>query len=131
MSELVALLDSLPEGVNVVAVMVQCYTGGFARFIYDKADPENGLAKQSRCGFFATVHDREAAGCTPDVDETTYVEYSTYFWEAARRALACGQADRPPRLRRRRKDLVCRGARVYGAQCRYDRSATHLIERIS
>jgi hypothetical protein len=81
-SEFVALLDSLPEGVSVVAVMVQCYTGGFARFIYDKADPENGLAEQNRCGFFATVHDRVAAGCTPDVDETTYVEYSTYFWEA-------------------------------------------------
>ncbi len=81
-SEFVRLLDSLPEGVNVVAIMVQCYTGGFARFIYDKADPENGLAKQNRCGFFDTVHDREAAGCTPDVDETTYVEYSTYFWEA-------------------------------------------------
>jgi hypothetical protein len=28
------------------------------------------------------VHDRVAAGCTPEVDETTYVEYSTYFWEA-------------------------------------------------
>jgi hypothetical protein len=81
-SDFVTLLDSLPEGVSVVAVMVQCYTGGFARFIYDKADAENGLAKQSRCGFFATVHDRVAAGCTPDVDETTYVEYSTYFWEA-------------------------------------------------
>src|SRR5262245_17082381 len=81
-SEFVALLDSLPEGVSVVAVMVQCYTGGFARMIFDKADPENGLAKQNRCGFFATVHDRVAAGCTPDVDETTYVEYSTYFWEA-------------------------------------------------
>ncbi len=81
-SEFVGLLDELPEGVSVVAVMVQCYTGGFARFIYDKADPENGLAKQQRCGFFATVHDRVAAGCTPDVDETTYVEYSTYFWEA-------------------------------------------------
>ena len=81
-TDFVRLLDTLPEGVSVVAVMVQCYTGGFARFIYDKADPENGLARQQRCGFFATVHDRVAAGCTPDVDETTYVEYSTYFWEA-------------------------------------------------
>lgn len=81
-SDFVALLDRLPAGVRVVTVMVQCYTGGFARFIYEQADPEKGLAKQNRCGFFATVHDREAAGCTPDVDETTYVEYSTYFWEA-------------------------------------------------
>jgi hypothetical protein len=81
-TDLVGLLDTLPEGVSVVAVMVQCYTGGFARIFYDKADPERGISKQSRCGFFATVHDRAAAGCTPDVDETTYVEYSTYFWEA-------------------------------------------------
>ena len=81
-SEFVGLLDRLPEGVSVVAVMVQCYTGGFARMIFDDADEESDLAKQSRCGFFATVHDRVAAGCTPDVDETTYVEYSTYFWEA-------------------------------------------------
>jgi hypothetical protein len=91
-SEFVALLDSLPEGVSVVAVMVQCYTGGFARMIYDKADPENGLAKQNRCGFFATVHDRVAAGCTPDVDETTYVEYSTYFWEAMAGRTRAGKA---------------------------------------
>jgi hypothetical protein len=81
-TDLVRLLDTLPEGVGVVAIMVQCYTGGFARMIYDKADPDRGLAGQNRCGFFATVHDRAAAGCTPDVDETTYVEYSTYFWEA-------------------------------------------------
>jgi hypothetical protein len=81
-TDLAGLLDTLPEGVNVVAVMVQCYTGGFARIVYDKADPERGISKQNRCGFFATVHDRAAAGCTPDVDESTYVEYSTYFWEA-------------------------------------------------
>jgi hypothetical protein len=68
--------------VSVVAIMVQCYTGGFARFIYNQADPDKGLSRQQRCGFFATVHDRAAAGCTPDVDEATYVEYSSYFWEA-------------------------------------------------
>lgn len=95
-SEFVALLDTLPEGVSVVAVMVQCYTGGFARMIFDKADPENGLAKQNRCGFFATVHDRVAAGCTPDVDETTYVEYSTYFWEAVAGHTRSGKPITPP-----------------------------------
>jgi hypothetical protein len=95
-SEFVTLLDSLPKGVSVVAVMVQCYTGGFARMIFDKADPENGLAKQSRCGFFATVHDRVAAGCTPDVDETTYVEYSTYFWEAVAGHTRAGKPITPP-----------------------------------
>ena len=40
------------------------------------------MSSRIRCGFFATVHDRAAAGCTPEVDEANYVEYSTYFWEA-------------------------------------------------
>src|SRR3954471_20758098 len=95
-SEFVTLLDGMPEGVSVVAVMVQCYTGGFSRFIYDKADPKNGLAKQNRCGFFATVHDRVAAGCTPDVEETSYVEYSTYFWEAIAGHTRTGKPITPP-----------------------------------
>ena len=129
-SDFVALLDRLPEGVSVVAVMVQCYTGGFARFIYDKADPENGLAKQNRCGFFATVHDRVAAGCTPDVDETTYVEYSTYFWEALAGHTRTGQPIVAPRLRPRRPHLVCRGPRLHRAERRYDRPAAHVLQRI-
>ncbi|MEO2018762.1 MAG: hypothetical protein ABGZ53_30815 [Fuerstiella sp.] len=81
-SEVVGLLDKLPQGVRVVAVMVQCHAGGFARFIYNEGDPNKGLSTQQRCGFFATVHDRPAAGCTPEINEATYVEYSTYFWEA-------------------------------------------------
>ncbi len=79
---LVELLDGLPQGVSVVTVMVQCHSGGFARCIFNAADPQRGLAAQRRCGFFATVHDRPAAGCTPEIDEANYREYSTYFWEA-------------------------------------------------
>src|SRR5207247_1966972 len=36
----------------------------------------------SRCGFFATTHDRMAAGCTADVMEESYQDYSTYFFAA-------------------------------------------------
>jgi hypothetical protein len=82
MTEFVELLDRLPKGVAVVVVMVQCHAGGFARIIYDGGDPDRGLSEQQRIGFFATVHDRAAAGCTPDIDESSYVEYSTYFWAA-------------------------------------------------
>jgi hypothetical protein len=80
--EVVNLLDRLPEGVRVVAIMVQCHAGGFARFIYNEGDAKKGLSSQERCGFYATVHDRQAAGCTPEVNEASYVEYSSYFWEA-------------------------------------------------
>ncbi|KAA5539628.1 hypothetical protein FYK55_23660 [Roseiconus nitratireducens] len=82
MTEFVAMLDQLPQDIDVIAVMVQCYTGGFARSIFTGGDPDKGLSPQRRIGFFATVHDRPAAGCTPEVDETNYVEYSTYFWAA-------------------------------------------------
>lgn len=80
--EFVKMLDKLPIGVEVITVMVQCHAGGFARFIYNEGDPGQGLSSQKRLGFFATVHDRQAAGCTPEVDEANYVEYSTYFWAA-------------------------------------------------
>jgi hypothetical protein len=36
----------------------------------------------ARAGFFSQVHDRAAAGCTPDVDEADYQEYSSFFWAA-------------------------------------------------
>ena len=67
-----------------------------ARFVYNEGNPDRGLSKQARCGFFATVHDRPAAGCTPDIDETTYVEYSTYFWEAIAGHNRVNQPIEPP-----------------------------------
>ncbi len=82
MTELVKMLDQLPEDVEVVTVMVQCHAGGFARFMFNGGDPDRGLSKQRRIGFFATVHDRPAAGCTPAIDEASYVEYSSFFWAA-------------------------------------------------
>ncbi len=75
-------LDKIPAEVPVVMVMVQCYSGGFANFIFKEGDPKKGMADHSRAGFFATVHDRVAAGCTPDIREENYQEYSTNFWEA-------------------------------------------------
>lgn len=94
--ELVKLLDTLPEGVRVNVVMVQCHAGGFARLIYNEGNPDRGLSKQARSGFFATVYDRPAAGCTPEIDETTYVEYSTYFWEAIAGHNRVNQPIEPP-----------------------------------
>lgn len=82
-SEFVQLLDRLNPGVEVIAVMVQCHSGGFARMIFNGGNPDRGFTNRRRCGFFATVHDREAAGCTAEIDDAnTYVEYSTYFWNA-------------------------------------------------
>ena len=80
--EFYQLLEKLPPSVPVVLVMVQCFGGGFADFIYTDCDATKGLSARSRCGFFATLPNRTAAGCTPDIVEEDYKEYSTYFWAA-------------------------------------------------
>jgi hypothetical protein len=89
-------LDELPKDVPVVAVMVQCYSGGFGNFIFKGGNPSKGLAEHPRCGFFSTVPDRVAAGCTPNVNEADYREYSSYFFEALCGESRTGQAVTPP-----------------------------------
>ncbi len=90
-----AMLDKLDPKVSVVLVMVQCFSGGFADVIF--SDPQNNkLSAANRCGFFATVHDREAAGCTPDISEEDYKEYSTYFWAALYGKTRLGDAIQKP-----------------------------------
>jgi hypothetical protein len=81
-SDLAQMIEGLPQGVQVVTVMVQCYAGGFASLIFNGGDEKAGLSDRDCCGFFATVHDRPAAGCTADIHEDNYHEYSSYFWAA-------------------------------------------------
>ncbi len=80
MSELNTWLDQLPERLPVVMVMAQCYCGGFSHTMFEGADPEKGVAKRPRAGFFAQQHDLPAAGCRPDIENDE--EYSSYFWGA-------------------------------------------------
>lgn len=82
MTEFAEHLDKLDPELPVVMVMVQCYGGGFANTVFKEGDPAKGLTGHNRCGFYATVHDRTAAGCTPHVNEVDYREYSSYFWAA-------------------------------------------------
>lgn len=89
-------LDELPADVPFVAVMVQCYSGGFGNLIFQGGDPDKGLADHLRCGFFSTVPDRVAAGCTPNVDQAEYREYSSYFWEALSGVSRTGQSIEKP-----------------------------------
>lgn len=83
-------LTAVDPQVPVVVVMVQCYSGGFADMLY--ADMEKPIpVERPWCGFYATVPDRVAAGCTPDTKEEDYHEYSTYFFEALRGQTRTGQ----------------------------------------
>ena len=76
------LIDELPKGVRVMVIMAQCYSGGFAHLIFPEADESKGDKDRVVSGFFSTTHDRMAAGCTPDIDEENYDEFSSHFWAA-------------------------------------------------
>ncbi|MEB3295340.1 MAG: hypothetical protein VKJ24_19475, partial [Synechococcales bacterium] len=74
------MLDRLPPEKPVVTVMVQCYSGSFANLIYQKGDPKRPVALHNRCGFFATVKELPSVGCTPEVNEADYEDYSSSFF---------------------------------------------------
>ncbi len=74
------MLDAFPTEKPFVAVMVQCYSGAFANLIYKGGNPKQGVALHDRCGFFATVKERPSVGCTPEVNEADYRDYSSSFF---------------------------------------------------
>ena len=82
MENMAEKLEVLPSDQACIFVMVQCYSGGFAQVMFKDGSHKKGLSEKPRAGFFATTHNRVAAGCTPDVRESDYREYSTQFWEA-------------------------------------------------
>ena len=82
MKDFTTRLQTIPAEVPVVCVMVQCYSGGFQNIIFKEGDPKKGLASNNICGFYATVYNRIAAGCTPEINEEDYQEYSSWFWSA-------------------------------------------------
>jgi hypothetical protein len=73
-------LNKLPSTTPVITVMSQCYAGSFANFIYQDANPKRPVVAQPRCGFFATVEYLPSVGCTPEVDEADYKDYSSSFF---------------------------------------------------
>ena len=73
-------LDRLPPEMPVVTMMAQCFAGSFANFIYQDGNPQRPLALQTRCGFFATIATQPSVGCTPEVNEADYKDYSSSFF---------------------------------------------------
>ncbi|MBE9099708.1 hypothetical protein [Vacuolonema iberomarrocanum] len=78
--DLAQTFDQLPADTPVVSMMAQCYSGSFANLIYTDGQPSQGLAEQDRCGFFATLRTLPSVGCTPEVNEADYRDYSSSFF---------------------------------------------------
>ncbi len=73
-------LNQLPQDSHIVTMMAQCFSGSFANYIYQNGDPNQPLTKQTRCGFFATIKTLPSVGCTPEVNEADYKDYSSSFF---------------------------------------------------
>ncbi|MGH2415037.1 MAG: Caspase domain-containing protein, partial [Microcystaceae cyanobacterium] len=78
--QLANLFDRLPQNTQIVTMMAQCFAGSFANIIYQGGIPGTSVALQTRCGFFATVSTKPSVGCTPEVDEADYQDYSSSFF---------------------------------------------------
>jgi Caspase domain len=79
--EFAKFLDRFPPSKPVVTVMVQCYAGAFANsLVYENGDPQAKVAERHRCGFFATTKSLPSVGCTAEVNEADYRDYSSSFF---------------------------------------------------
>jgi hypothetical protein len=78
--QLAKVLDQMPYQKPFVTMMSQCYSGSFTNLIYKNGDRRQPIAKQRRCGFFATIKTLPSVGCTPEVDEADYQDYSSSFY---------------------------------------------------
>ncbi len=75
-------LDSLPHSTPVTLVMVECFSGAFGNLLFQDGNPSGSLISRPICGFFASVPQRMAAGCTPEINEADYKDFTGYFFAA-------------------------------------------------
>lgn len=79
---LASCLNSLPVKSPTTIVMVQCFSGAFGNLLFEHGDPAQPLTDRDLCGFFAATEQRMAAGCTPEINEADYQDFSGYFFAA-------------------------------------------------
>lgn len=82
-SRLGALLGRLPPGVRVVALMSQCYSGGFA-YLHE-AREHRRRPSGATCGYFSSTPDRPSYGCYPEVRSQKAIGHSFEFLSALAR----------------------------------------------
>ncbi|HZT43375.1 MAG TPA: hypothetical protein VFA07_14500 [Chthonomonadaceae bacterium] len=80
--ELSQEISRLPANVPVTVVMVQCFSGAFGNLIFEGGRPDGPVTSRDLAGFFATVNQRMAAGCTSAVNEADYHDFTSYFFAA-------------------------------------------------
>ena len=90
--DLAGEINKLPAKRPVVLVMVQCYGGAFGNVLFENGDPNAKQIDRPLVGFFATTKERVAAGCTPEVNEADYHDFTSSFFAALSGKTRLGQA---------------------------------------
>jgi hypothetical protein len=75
-------IEQLPPDAPVTVVMVQCFSGAFGNLLFEGGDPKGDVIPRDFAGFYATVNNRVAAGCTSAVNEAEYHDFTSYFFAA-------------------------------------------------
>ena len=79
---LASQIKTLSESTPVTLVMVECFSGSFGNLLFQNGDPNAPLIHRDLCGFFASISARPAAGCTPEINEADYRDFTGYFFAA-------------------------------------------------
>jgi len=80
--DLAAEIDQFPKETPLTLVMVQCFSGGFGNVLFKDADPKGKFEDRPIAAFFASIAEWPAAGCTAEVNEADYHDFTTYFFAA-------------------------------------------------
>ncbi len=81
-TDLAGDISQFPKETPVTLLMVECFSGSFGNMLFEGGLPDAPLADRKICGFFASVQQRPAAGCTPNVNEEDYRDFTGYFLAA-------------------------------------------------
>ncbi len=76
------LIAQLPDGVRVVSLMSQCFSGSFGNVMYDLDEPDR--TSGNACGYYSSSAERPAYGCYPENRGKQNVGHSFRFFEAIR-----------------------------------------------
>jgi thiol-disulfide isomerase/thioredoxin len=110
-SEFTGFLGELPHDVQVVTLMSQCYSGGFANAMYG---PDGERPSGRYCGYFSTTHDREAYGCYAENRGEDNIGHSIRFLEGLREGGGFEQAHRFTMVHDHTPDVPIRTSDQYG-----------------
>ncbi|MCX6360652.1 MAG: hypothetical protein NT029_12630 [Armatimonadetes bacterium] len=80
--QLAAEVAQLPAKQPVALVMVQCFSGSFGNLLFQDGKPKGAPLERDIAGFFASLPNLPAAGCTPEVNEADYHDFTSYFFAA-------------------------------------------------